>query len=220
MTHEVPPLEARARRHQWVWWSVASVALVVGVMALVGTFTTSDPSVMVLSHTASLSKVVPLAKAPTIARSRPVTITIPALGIRTVVGKLGLQADHQVMVPTNTRIVGWYDDGPTPGQIGSAVILGHVDSTLGPGTFFRLKDLKAGDSITVKLADGVVTNFAVVKVVQYSKVAFPDQLVYGSHGTRSLQLVTCGGTFDHATGHYESNIVVFSHLVSSSLPKG
>ena len=122
------------------------------------------------------------------------------------------------MVPTNTHVVGWYDDGPTPGEIGSAVILGHVDSFSGPGTFFYLKNLKVGDSITVKLADGVVTHFAVVKVVEYSKTAFPDQLVYGSHGTRSLQLVTCGGTFDHETGHYESNIVVFSRLTSSSLP--
>jgi hypothetical protein len=62
--------------------------------------------------------------------------------------------------------------------------------------------------------DGVTTHFLVTEVVQYSKTSFPDRLVYGSHGTRSLQLVTCGGVFDHATGHYESNIVVFSNLVS------
>jgi sortase (surface protein transpeptidase) len=122
------------------------------------------------------------------------------------------------MVPTSAHVVDWYIDGPTPGEVGSAVILGHVDSYLGPGTFFDLKDLKAGDAITVKLADGVVTHFAVVKVVQYSKNSFPDRLVYGSNGTRMLQLVTCGGTFDHATGHYESNIVVFSRLESSSAP--
>jgi LPXTG-site transpeptidase (sortase) family protein len=209
---------SRVRRRQWMWWSVAGVALAVAVVSLAGTLSSSVPKVVVLSHTASMPKLAKSKPALTIARSRPLTLIIPALTINTVVGTLGLQADHQVMVPTNTHIVGWYDDGPTPGEIGSSVILGHVDSFAGPGTFFYLKNLKAGDSITVKLADGVITHFAVTKVVEYSKNAFPDKLVYGSHGTRSLQLVTCGGTFDHETGHYESNIVVFSRFTSSSLP--
>jgi sortase (surface protein transpeptidase) len=226
MTPEAPREGARARRHQWVWWSVAGVALAVAIVAFAGTLTTRDPKVLVLSHTVSASKPTPKAvpkavvkaKALTIARSRPLTLIIPSLKINTAVGTLGLQADHQVMVPTNARVVDWYIDGPTPGEIGSSVILGHVDSYKGPGTFFYLKSLKAGNAITVKLADGVVTHFTVVKVVQYSKNSFPDRLVYGSHGTRMLQLVTCGGTFDHATGHYESNIVVFSRLESSSAP--
>jgi sortase (surface protein transpeptidase) len=123
------------------------------------------------------------------------------------------------MVPTSTTTVGWYVNGAAPGQIGSAVILGHVDSYTGPGVFFELKTLVAGDRINVVLADGAVTTFAVTKVVEYSKTSFPDQLVYGSHGIRSLQLVTCGGTFDHATGHYESNVVVYSQLVSTSSVK-
>jgi LPXTG-site transpeptidase (sortase) family protein len=207
------------RRRQWLCWSVAGVALAVAVVALLGTLPTSDPNVVVLSHTVSMPKLAQSKRVPTIARSRPLTLIIPSLKINTVVGILGLQADRQVMVPTNTHIVGWYDDGPTPGEIGSAVILGHVDSTAGPGTFFYIKNLKAGDSITVKLADGVITHFAVTKVVEYSKTDFPDKLVYGPHDTRSLQLVTCGGTFDHETGHYESNIVVFSRLTSSSVPK-
>jgi sortase (surface protein transpeptidase) len=219
MTNETPNEGARVRWRQWMWWSVAGVALAVAAVALAGTLTTSDPNVVVLSHTVSMSKLAQSKRVPTIARSRPLTLIIPSLKINTVVGILGLQADHQVMVPTNTHIVGWYDDGPTPGEIGSSVILGHVDSTTGPGTFFYIKNLKAGDPITVKLADGVVTHFAVTKVVEYSKTAFPDRLVYGSHDTRSLQLVTCGGTFDHETGHYESNIVVFSRLTSSSRPK-
>ncbi len=149
-------------------------------------------------------------------RSRPVVLEIPALGIDTAIGTLGLQADRQLMVPTSAHVVDWYVDGPTPGQAGSAVILGHVDSYRGPGTFFFLKDLTAGDAITVKLSDGVVTHFVVTRVVQYSKIDFPDRLVFGPRGTSDLNLVTCGGTFDHATGHYESNIVVYSKLVSSS----
>ncbi len=213
----VESTHARTRR-QWVLWSVVGVATAIAVVALASTLTASTPKMVVLSHPVAVSKQQQHAKVRVVARSRPVRLIIPALKIDTVVGTLGLQPDHQVMVPTTTHVVGWYDDGPTPGEIGSAVILGHVDSFAGPGTFFYLKDLKSGDSITVKLADGTVTRFRVVSVIQYSKTAFPDRLVYGSHGTRMLQLVTCGGAFDHATGHYESNIVVYSRLVSSTPP--
>jgi sortase (surface protein transpeptidase) len=202
-----------------VWWSVAALALSVSVISLVATLPKDDPKTLVLAHVTSKSTSKSTTKIPAIARSRPIRITIRSIGVNTQVGTLGLQPDHQVMVPTNTRFVGWYMDGPPPGQIGSAVILGHVDSTKGPGVFFDLKSLKVGDRVTVVLASGTVTNFSVTKVVQYSKSSFPDRLVYGSHGTRSLQLVTCGGTFDHATGHYESNIVVFTNLVSVSIPK-
>jgi sortase (surface protein transpeptidase) len=202
-----------------VWWSIAALALSVGALSLVAALPRSDPKVVVLAHVTSKTSTKSIAKLPAIARSRPIRIAIAAIGVNTTVGTLGLQPDHEVMVPTNTRVVGWYKDGPPPGQIGSAVILGHVDSTQGPGVFFDLKLLKAGDRVTLVLANGTVTKFAVTKVVQYSKTSFPDRLVYGSNGTRSLQLVTCGGAFDHATGHYESNIVVFSHLVSVSSPK-
>jgi Sortase domain len=190
------------------------VALVVAVVAFAGTVTRSDPRSVTLSPAIALSDSSHGPRIHALPRSQPVKLLIPKLGIDTAVGTLGLQPDHQVMVPTSAHVVDWYDDGPTPGQIGSAVILGHVDSFRGPGTFFYLKNLKAGNSITVKLADGAIAHFVVVRVVQYSKTAFPDRLVFGSHGTQTLQLVTCGGTFDHATGHYESNIVVFSRYVS------
>jgi sortase (surface protein transpeptidase) len=218
MTQGAATVGSNTRLRQRLWWCIAAVALAVGVVALIGTLPRSDPATLVLSRSTSTPKLAPSAKTVSIARSRPVTLTIPVLGIHTAVGTLGLQPDHQVMVPASTHVVGWYDDGPTPGQIGSAVILGHVDSYLGPGTFFDLKDLKAGEGIIVTLADGAVEHFVVTGVVQYAKAAFPDRLVYGSHGIRSLQLVTCGGTFDHETGHYESNIVVFSRLVSATPP--
>ncbi len=207
---------SNSQRRQWACWSVAALALVVAAVAFAGTIRREDPRSVTLSPATVLSDSSGLAKSPALARSKPVRLIIPALGINTAVGKLGLRPDHQIMVPTSAHVVDWYDEGSSPGQVGSAVILGHVDSFRGPGTFFYLKNLRAGDSITVKLADGAVAHFAVVRVVQYSKTAFPDRLVFGPHGTKALQLVTCGGTFDHATGHYESNIVVFSQYVSSS----
>jgi hypothetical protein len=146
-------------------------------------------------------------------RSTPVFLDIPTLNVALGLGKLGLNADGTVQVPTNTTTAGWYEYGPTPGQIGSAVILGHVDSYVGPGIFFDLRELKAGDRIIVRLADHATVRFEVLSVAEFSKTNFPSQRVYGSHGYSALQLVTCGGVFDEATGHYESNIVVFAARV-------
>jgi sortase (surface protein transpeptidase) len=123
-----------------------------------------------------------------------------------------------VQVPTNDIEPGWFRLGPTPGQIGSAVILGHVDTYQGPGVFFQLRTLRAGDQVQVSLADGVVANFAVTAVTQYTKAQFPAQEVYQSHGSSELQLVTCGGAFDSQTGHYLSNIVVYTSFVSATQP--
>jgi sortase (surface protein transpeptidase) len=200
------------------------VALAVAVVAFLGTRPANDPRSLVLAQAPTPTPTPAAAVSrhvvtfPTIPRSRPVRLTIPTLSINIYVGMLGLQVDHQVMVPTSTHVVDWFDEGPTPGQVGSAVILGHVDSYLGPGTFFYLKLLKPGNAIFLELNDRTVERYVVTKVEQYSKSAFPDRLVYGSNGSRSLQLVTCGGTFNHDTGSYESNVVVFSHLVSVSLP--
>jgi hypothetical protein len=142
-------------------------------------------------------------------------LRVPSLGITTAIGQLGLQANNEVQVPTSVHTVGWFRLGPTPGQIGSSVILGHVDSFRGPGIFFNIKSLSLGALIEATLADGVTAQFRVTRVVQYAKTSFPDALVYGSRAGRELNLVTCGGTFDHQTGSYESNIVVFSRLVGT-----
>jgi hypothetical protein len=98
------------------------------------------------------------------------------------------------------------------------VILGHVDSYQGPAVFFKLRLLVAGDLVDVSLADGVTAQFEVTSVDQYLKTSFPDQLVYAGHGQSALQLVTCGGTFDAQTGHYLSNIVVYTSLVTLTPP--
>jgi len=98
------------------------------------------------------------------------------------------------------------------------VILGHVDSYQGPAVFFKLRSMVAGDLIDVSLADGASAQFKVTSVAMYAKTAFPDQQVYAAHGYGALQLVTCGGTFDVQTGHYLSNIVVYSSLVALTPP--
>jgi sortase (surface protein transpeptidase) len=149
-------------------------------------------------------------------RSAPVSLRIPAMGVSVSLSSLGLNADKTVQVPTKYEEPGWFKLGPTPGQVGSAVILGHVDDKRGPAVFFRLKSLRAGDTVDVSLTNGSVSHFVVKTVQTYSKAQFPASKVYASHGYSALQLVTCGGTFDKASGHYESNVVAFTSLVSTT----
>ena len=153
-------------------------------------------------------------QAPPSARSVPVSLHIPAIGLSVPLSTLGLNPDGTVEVPTSYQQAGWFGLGPTPGQRGSAVMLGHVDSHSGPGVFFQLRTLTGGDKVAVDLADGSTATFAVIGVVTYAKEQFPAKQVYGSHGYSALQLVTCGGTFDTQTGGYLSNVVVYTALVS------
>jgi hypothetical protein len=199
-----------------LYWSLSALALVVTGMAVLVLRPSHDPARRVLSSTVPTVPTVPTVRTPVLtglARSVPLELIVPSLGIVTNIGQLGLQANHQVQVPTTVHTVGWFRLGPTPGEVGSSVILGHVDSYRGPGIFFELKTLAVGALIEVRLTDGITTQFRVTSVVQYAKSSFPDTLVYGSNSNRWLNLVTCGGTFNHATGSYESNIVVFSRLV-------
>jgi sortase (surface protein transpeptidase) len=103
--------------------------------------------------------------------------------------------------------------------MGSAVILGHVDDKKGPAVFYQLRSLKAGDTVEVGLTDGSIVHFVVKSVATYLKTKFPSQQVYGSHGYSGLQLVTCGGSFDSVTGHYLSNVVAYTIMVSTTPAK-
>lgn len=150
--------------------------------------------------------------APPLSRSVPVSLRIPAIALDQHLIQLGRNPDRTVQVPSDFQRAGWYNGGPTPGEDGSAVILGHVDSYQGPAVFFRLNELTPGDEITVGREDGSVATFVVTDVETYRKDQFPAQQVYGPRGGSSLQLVTCGGEFDTSTRSYESNVVVYSSL--------
>ena len=155
---------------------------------------------------------------PSLPRSMPVSVDIPAIGVTSRLLHLGLNADGTVQVPSVTRNAGqaaWYKYSSTPGQIGSSVIEGHVDSVKGPAVFFRLGSLRRGDAIDVELADGVTAVFRVTGVREYAKSRFPAKAIYGATDFAALRLITCGGVFDYATGHYLSSTVVFASLASS-----
>jgi hypothetical protein len=144
----------------------------------------------------------------------PVSLTIPVLGVRSSLVRLGVTRAGALQVPGSTSVAGWYTGSPPPGAVGSAVIAGHVDSYLGPGVFFRLHLLRPGDRIYVRQADGWVAVFRVSSVSLYTQPRFPRTLVYGPTPTPTLRLITCGGTFDPQTHGYLSNVVVYAVLAS------
>jgi sortase (surface protein transpeptidase) len=142
----------------------------------------------------------------------PVRIDIPGIGVSSSLIRLGRAPDGTVEVPEPFGVAGWYAPGTRPGDPGSAVILGHVDSKRGPAVFFRLRELRRGDEVRVKRADGSWLRFVVERTEQFDKQRFPTDDVYYPTLTPGLRLVTCGGLFDASSGHYRSNIIVFAAI--------
>lgn len=151
---------------------------------------------------------------PVMEGSTPVGLEIPAIGLTTdVLVPLTVGADGILPAPVDHATAGWHTRGPTPGQLGPAVIAGHVDGPDGPAIFYRLGELVAGDVVSVTREDGSVARFTVDSVGRYPKAEFPTSEVYGNTTDRAeIRLITCGGAFDRTTGHYVDNIVVFGHL--------
>jgi LPXTG-site transpeptidase (sortase) family protein len=147
--------------------------------------------------------------------STPVRVEIPALDVDAPLISLGMAANGSVEVPPlyNHNLAGWYNRTVTPGQDGTSVILGHVDTFTGPSVFFYIKTLRPGDLIKVLRADGRVATFAVDGVQEVSKATFPSSIIYQNTRYPELRLITCGGPFDTTTRQYLDNIVVYSHLV-------
>lgn len=171
----------------------------------------SDPASP--ARTPAVKRKTPRRPSAFLARSRPIHLWIPTLNLSVPLSVLGLEPNGAVQVPTNFNEPGWYKFGPTPGQRGSAVILGHVDTFRGPAVFFYLRNLRPGNAVTVQLADHQLVHFAVIGLRMYTKGQFPERVVYGPRSYSALQLVTCGGVFDHATGHYLSNLVVYTKRI-------
>jgi sortase (surface protein transpeptidase) len=158
--------------------------------------------------------VAPPESAPPVPVARPVSLAIPLIGVKTSLITLGLASNGTMQVPSSTTVAGWYTGSPRPGGVGSAIIVGHVDSLNGAGVFYKLPRLHAGNSIYVTRADGTTAEFRVTSVQTYLKDQFPTQTVYSPTPDAELRLITCGGAFDPATHHYLSNIVVYASEVS------
>lgn len=140
----------------------------------------------------------------------PERVVIGGIGVDSGLESLSRDAEGALLPPVDFGSAGWYAQGVVPGDIGPAVIAGHIDSSVGPAVFYRLSSLKAGDTIEVAMSDGAVRTFAVDRSIQVAKADFPTEEVYGPTPTAQLRLITCGGVFDDSWGHYLDNVVVFA----------
>ena len=229
------------RRGSFLVAAAAVVALVIGVVLIaIGMRSTAGPpqpddDVVAASPSSQLNTPPPTSGAPkakepathqpgtktvdfgpVLAASNPVALTIPSIGVRaTSLVDLGLAADGTIEVPGNAAKPGWFSGGPSPGQFGPAVIVGHVDSVNGPAVFYPLGALRRGERVQVERADGSTATFVVDRVEQFDKATFPTHEVYGdTTGRAELRLITCGGAYDEQLG-YLGNVVAFAHLVSA-----
>jgi len=146
--------------------------------------------------------------------SIPTRISIPSLGVRAKVIKVGRAADGSIAAPAAdpAEATGWYRLGPTPGELGTAVIVGHVDTDSQPAVFHRLPELRKGKLIEVNREDHGVATFMVESVETFPKTSFPADRVFDSTGRARLVLVTCGGTWVGGHIGYSDNVIVFATL--------
>jgi Sortase domain len=141
----------------------------------------------------------------------PVRLKVPAIGVDARVVPVGVAAGGALGIPASPSVVGWWAGGGSPGQrSGATVLVGHVDSAAsGPGALFRLQDIRPGAAVTLT-AGGRAWRYAVRAVRAYVKAALPSAAVFGQQVTPRLVIITCGGPFDAATGHYLDNIVAWA----------
>nr|WP_228031196.1 class F sortase [Streptomyces phyllanthi] len=150
-------------------------------------------------------------------RSVPKRISIPEITVDAPFTGLSIGESGQLDAPPpdDPNLAGWFEDGASPGEAGSSIVVGHVDTTTGPAVFADLLTLRRGSTVDITRADGIVARFKVDSVATFSKEHFPNERVYGDTRTPQLRLITCGGVYNRTTRDYESNVVVFAHLDSA-----
>lgn len=139
----------------------------------------------------------------------PKSIDIPSIDVEAPLMKLGLSKDGEVELPPyeKPKVAGWFSGSAVPGEKGASVIIGHVDTKTAPAVFYKLRQLRKGETVKVERSDGKVVSYKVDAIEQVSKDHFPARRVYVDDG---LKLVTCGGKFDYARGEYLDNIIVYA----------
>ncbi|WP_327319693.1 class F sortase [Streptomyces sp. NBC_01235] len=144
----------------------------------------------------------------------PDRVQIPAIRVDAPVMPVGLDTDGWVAAPPpeDPNLAGWFTGGVSPGEKGTAVVVGHVDNKLGPAVFYGLGALKKGNRVEVARKDGKTAAFEIYGIEVFEKNNFPGDRVYASKGSPELRIITCGGGFSKANG-YDGNVVAFARLV-------
>ncbi|MBQ1088501.1 class F sortase [Streptomyces sp. B93] len=143
----------------------------------------------------------------------PDRVSIPSIQVDAPIMPVGLDAAGWVDAPPpeDPNLAGWFTGAVSPGEKGTAVVVGHVDNKQGPAVFYGLGALKKGSHVEVSRQDGKTAVFEIYGIEVFEKNNFPGDRVYGSKGAAELRVITCGGGFSQQNG-YDGNVVVFARL--------
>jgi LPXTG-site transpeptidase (sortase) family protein len=202
----------RGRALSRLRWGLAAVVVSAGALTLVAP--AGDPGTTAAGTRGAPPAPVLLRNAADPGDGTPVRVAIPAISVDSDLVDLGVDGTGALVPPDDFARAGWFAAGPVPGDVGPAVIAGHVDSRSGPAVFFRLEELAAGDTVQVTRSDGRDVEFRVTRVAQYPKTDFATEEVYGPTTGPELRLITCGGTFDRTRRSYLDNVVVYARLAA------
>lgn len=213
--------QTTSNTHRRLRFATAVVALLVLLVGLVLLFI-GRTELLVSNPNAESGEVVAVEpEGPYLSASQPNTISIPKINVKAPFeAPLGVMSSGEIEVPEGYESVAYYEYGPTPGELGPAVVLGHVDSREGPAVFFSLGQLEEGDEITIDREDGTSATFAVTKLERHAQDGFPTAEVYGDLPYAGLRLITCTGIYDRNEFRYTHNLIVFAKLVSTSTTEG
>ncbi|MEU2420928.1 class F sortase [Streptomyces sp. NPDC007851] len=195
-------------------WGVAVVLLVVALVG--GHGKASDASGGApAEHTGAAPSADPQRTAEALPRSVPIRLLIPKIAVDAPFTALTISPSGQLEPPPadNTNLVGWYSKGAAPGETGTSIIAGHVDTKVSAAVFARLDELERGDRFSVDRADGSSADFVVDDAETFPKDDFPSDRVYADTRRPEVRLITCAGDYDHDVKDYTENLVVFGHLV-------
>ncbi|POX61032.1 class F sortase [Streptomyces sp. Ru62] len=211
--------EEEERRRKRAPWGVIALVLLTG-LALIrngsGEFDVGPPQPATAAAPDNRATLGTYAPAPAPLPFSPVQrVRIPAIQVDAPVVQVGLDADGWVAAPPpeNPGLAGWFTGAVSPGEKGTAVIVGHVDNKQGPAVFYGLGALKKGNQVEVLRQDGKTAVFEIYGVEVFEKTNFPGDRVYGSKGAPELRVITCGGGFSKQNG-YDGNVVVFARLAA------
>ncbi|MCI0619893.1 class F sortase [Candidatus Wolfebacteria bacterium] len=206
-------LHKRLNKRTRILLAVFSVLLIVlGVSMLARTRTaTQETNAPVLAE----GELAPARVGYTLSESAPVRLSIPKINVDAPFVSLGVDENREIEIPKGYEEVGWYEHGPTPGELGPAIVLGHVDSYEGAAVFYLLGQLEPGDVVDVTRANGTVAHFRVDKLERYLQTDFPTSLVYGDIDHAGLRLITCSGSYDRNLLRYDKNLIVYASLIGA-----
>lgn len=198
---------------------LCAVALLILAVSLVGGNDTSADSARppLPAHPGTTASSAPPATGAAdsaLARSKPVRLLIPEISVDAPFTDLAIGDKGQLQPPPagDTNLVGWYAKGVSPGEKGTSIIAGHVDTKTSPAVFARLDQLDKGDKFQVERADGGKATFVVDSLETFAKDEFPSERVYGDADRPEVRLITCAGDYDRKAKDYTDNLVVFAHL--------